>query len=164
MAGHILLHPQGFPSWYGSWVSQSWVQILGSISPPLFGCMTILFNLFFFLRFFNVDHFFFKSSLSLLQHGFYFMFWLFGHGACGILAPRPEIETSTPCTGRQSLNHWTAREVPWLYGFRQVATHLWATHIFSLFKKLFIYLAALVATRGIFVASCRTFSYSARTL
>ena len=21
--------------------------------------------------------------------------------------------TRTPCTGRQSLNHWTAREVPW---------------------------------------------------
>ena len=48
MAGHTLLHPQGFPSWYGSWVSQSWVQILGSVSPPLFGCMTILFNFFFF--------------------------------------------------------------------------------------------------------------------
>ena len=41
-----------------------------------------------------------------------FMFWFFGHKACGVLPPRPGIEPTPPRTGRQSLNHWTAREVP----------------------------------------------------
>ena len=35
---------------------------------------------------------FLKSLLNLLQYCFCFMFWFFGHKACGILAPRPEIE------------------------------------------------------------------------
>ena len=39
---------------------------------------------------------FLKSLLNLLQYCFYFMFWLFGHQACGILAPRPGIEPSPP--------------------------------------------------------------------
>ena len=40
------------------------------------------------------------------------MFWVFGHEACGILALWPGA--LTPYTGRQSLNHWTARELPHL--------------------------------------------------
>ena len=35
---------------------------------------------------------FLKSLLNLLQYCFCFMFWFFGHEACGILAPRPGIE------------------------------------------------------------------------
>ena len=31
---------------------------------------------------------------------------------CGILVPWPGIEPALPCIGRQSLNHWTTREVP----------------------------------------------------
>ena len=40
------------------------------------------------------------------------MFQLFGHKACGILVP--DQGTCTPCLGRCSLSHWTARETPWL--------------------------------------------------
>ena len=43
---------------------------------------------------------------------FFYVFWFFGHEACGILAPRPGMEPTPPCIGRQSLNHWTPREVP----------------------------------------------------
>ena len=45
--------------------------------------------------FFNVDHFFLKSLLNLLQYFFCFMFLSFGNEACGILAPRSEIETAS---------------------------------------------------------------------
>ena len=36
------------------------------------------------------------------------------HVACGILVPRPRIEPMVPAVEAQSLNHWTAREVPML--------------------------------------------------
>ena len=39
---------------------------------------------------------FLKSLLSLLQHCFCLMFWLFGHKAYGILAPWPGIEPAPP--------------------------------------------------------------------
>ena len=55
----------------------------------------------------------FKSLLNLLQYCFCFIFWFLGQKACGILASWPGIET--PCIGRQSLNHRTAREFPF-YG------------------------------------------------
>ena len=48
------------------------------------------------------------------------MFWLFGHKACGILASLTRDQTHSPCTGRQSLNHWTTREVP---GFSKNKIH-----------------------------------------
>ena len=55
-----------------------------------------------------VDFFFF-----FLPHCFYFMFCVFGHGACGILAPSLiRDQTCTPYIGRQSLNHLTASCVP----------------------------------------------------
>lgn len=40
------------------------------------------------------------------------MLWCGGLEACGIVAPQPGIKPHTPCTGGQSLNHWTARKVP----------------------------------------------------
>ena len=36
----------------------------------------------------------------------------FGHTACGILVPQPGTKPVSPALGEQSLNHWTAREVP----------------------------------------------------
>ena len=39
---------------------------------------------------------FFKSLLNLLQYCFCFMFWYFGHEACGILAPPPWISDPPP--------------------------------------------------------------------
>jgi len=32
--------------------------------------------------------------------------------ACGVLVPCPEMELTLPALDVQSLNHWTAREVP----------------------------------------------------
>ena len=57
---------------------------------------------------------FLKSLLTLLQYCFCFMslLWFFGLEARGILAPPPGIKPVSPCIGRQSLNRWTAREVP----------------------------------------------------
>ena len=50
----------------------------------------------FFKRFFWCGPFFFKSLLNLLQYYFCFMFWFFGHEACGILAPWLGIEPTPP--------------------------------------------------------------------
>ena len=36
----------------------------------------------------------------------------------GILAPRPGIEPTPPCTGRWSLNHWTAWKVPQILSWK----------------------------------------------
>ena len=55
---------------------------------------------------------FLKFFIEFLQYCFCFMFSFFGCEACGILAPRTGMETGTPCIGRWSVNHWTAREVP----------------------------------------------------
>ena len=41
------------------------------------------------------------------------MFWFFGPEACGILVSLSRDQTYNPFIGRRSLNHWTAREVPW---------------------------------------------------
>ena len=38
--------------------------------------------------------------------------FVFAFGACGILVPRPGIKAVPPAVKAQSLNHWTAREVP----------------------------------------------------
>ena len=37
-------------------------------------------------------------------------------GACGILVPQPGIEPMPPALEAQSLNHWSAREVPHFVG------------------------------------------------
>ena len=42
----------------------------------------------------------------------FYIFWLHHAAACGILAQWPAIEPSLPALEAQSLNHWTAREVP----------------------------------------------------
>lgn len=39
-------------------------------------------------------------------------FRVFGQEVCGILALCPGIEPTTPCVGKQSPDHWSAREVP----------------------------------------------------
>ena len=51
--------------------------------------------LFYFILFFDVDHFL-KSLLILLQYCFCFMLWFFGHGACGIFSLQPEIKPTFP--------------------------------------------------------------------
>ena len=51
---------------------------------------------FFFFGVCNVDHFFFKPLLNLLQYCICFMFQFLGHQACGILVPWPGIEPTPP--------------------------------------------------------------------
>ena len=56
----------------------------------------------------GVSFFFFN-----FKEVFLFLFiYLFGRAACGILVPQPGMEPSPPAVEEQSLNHWTAREVP----------------------------------------------------
>ena len=49
--------------------------------------------------------------LNFLFYFLNFFFWPCPT-ACGILLPWPGIEPTTPAVEAQSLNHWTAREVP----------------------------------------------------
>ena len=42
-------------------------------------------------------------------------FGLFWPGGMWVLGSPTRDQTCTPSTGRQSLNHWTAREVPTLF-------------------------------------------------
>ena len=44
--------------------------------------------------------------------GFFSLFFLLHLVSYGIFVPRPGIEPVPPAEGMQSLNHWTAREVP----------------------------------------------------
>ena len=53
-----------------------------------------------------------ESLLNLLQYCFHFMVWFFGCKSLGISVPQPGIEPTPVCVGRQSLNHWTTREIP----------------------------------------------------
>ena len=57
---------------------------------------------------FSCASFFFFLSLSL---------WL-PWAACGIFVPQPGIEPMSPALEAQSLNHWTAREVPFCTSLR----------------------------------------------
>ena len=72
---------------------------------------------------FDVDHFF-KVLLNLLQYCFFYGFsvWVFCLFVCfcvfflpqGMwgLSSRTRDQACTPCIGKQSLLHWTTREVP----------------------------------------------------
>ena len=51
--------------------------------------------LFFLIFFFFLMWTIFKVVLNLLQYCLCFMFWFFGHKACGILFPRSGIEPTT---------------------------------------------------------------------
>ena len=55
------------------------------------------------------------STVSPTHTLFFFFFFFFGHMACRILVPRPGIKPLPPALEAQSLNHWTAREVPYTF-------------------------------------------------
>ena len=57
----------------------------------------------------------------MLLHDFCFMFWLCDLEACRILAPQPGIKSAPSCIRKQSLNHWTTREVPVIYLFMPIS-------------------------------------------
>ena len=65
---------------------------------------------FFFKTYFDVDHFkVFLEFVTILFLGFFFFFWPWG--MWDLSSPARDW-TCSPCIGRQSLHHWTAREVP----------------------------------------------------
>ena len=66
----------------------------------------------FFKRFFFLMWNIFKVFIEFATILFWFMFWYFGHKACGILAPQPGIEPTPSALEGEVFNHWTTREVP----------------------------------------------------
>ena len=56
-----------------------------------------------------------------------FLLGCFSFLACGTLASQPEIEPTALCTGRQSLDHWTARQVPGTILYTLVFPLCWNT-------------------------------------
>ena len=64
-----------------------------------------------------------KESLFFIFILFYF--FLAARVACRILVPQPGIKSVPPTMEVQSLNHWTAREVPWEFPFLSlIPTHI----------------------------------------
>ena len=89
---------------------------LWPVGPPLnsLQCpfnITPLIFFFFFLRFFWCGPFL-TSLLNLLQYCFFFYVLVFWPRGMWDLSSPTRDQTLTPCIGRRSLNHWTAREVP----------------------------------------------------
>ena len=73
----------------------SWVELIVDFRPPEGSEDTFLFLSFFYRENFSYGPFK-KSLLNLLEYYFYFMFWLPGWKACGILAPWPGMEATLP--------------------------------------------------------------------
>ena len=61
---------------------------------------------------FYLDHFLKSLYWHLLQYCFCFMFWFFGHEACGILVPRPGIEPAPSASEGEVLTTEPLRESP----------------------------------------------------
>ena len=74
-----------------------------------FGRISIFFSNNIKKKFFLMWTIFKVSLLSLLQGCFWFMLWVFW---LWDLSSSTRDPPCTPCTGRQGLNHWTAREIP----------------------------------------------------
>ena len=63
-----------------------------------------------------------ENLVRWVLQSFLFFFWPH-HAARGILVPWPRIGPVSPAVEAQSLNHWTAREVPGYYSL------MWCNHI-----------------------------------
>ena len=90
-------------------VNQVWrtrEQLFFCDSPGIF----LFFKGFFFVCVWSI----FKVFVQLVTTLLLFMFWFFGQETCEILACGIFLTkdwTCMPCIGRQSLNHWTSRDV-----------------------------------------------------
>ena len=58
---------------------------------------------------------FLKFLLNLSQYCFCFMFWFFGHEACGILTPQPGIEPAPPALEGKVLTTGPPGKSPFLF-------------------------------------------------
>ena len=76
-------------------------------------------------------------------------FWLH-HAACGILVPTPGIKAVPPAVEAQSLNHWTAREVPLESNFKilfciktSLIYYYFSLFFFVIYLFIYLFLAVL---------------------
>ena len=84
--------------------------------------------MYFWVSFFLIWTILKKFLMNLLQHCFCFMvFWPRGMWDLGSLTRDP---THMPCTGRQSLNHWTTRKIP-TYNFN---LHVLSSHYKTIYR------------------------------
>ena len=99
------IQPWGHSHTSGAWASHGLLEpflcslpTLGlddvvSVSPLWMIYSCFVFKIYF--PFIDADHFL-SLYWNLLQYCFCFMFWFFGHEACGILSSRPGIKPATP--------------------------------------------------------------------
>ena len=59
----------------------------------------------------------FKVIIEFVTILLFFLFYFSGLQGMWDLSPPTRDQTHTPCLGRRSLNHWTARELPWVLFF-----------------------------------------------
>ena len=77
---------------------------------------------------------------SELAHSILLFFWGLGRRTCGNLVPQPGIRPAPPTLEVQSLNHWTAREIPYSIILKKKNFYLKFPIINIIFKNyLFIY-------------------------
>ena len=93
------------------WTERNWSHYRRFLTDVLYLYYCNLLSFFFKIFFFDVDHFLkiFIKFVTILLLLYVLLFWLQGMWALGSLT---RDWACTPCIGRQSLNHWTAREVP----------------------------------------------------
>ena len=66
----------------------------------------------------------FKVFIEFVTVLLLFYVFVFGWQGMWDLSSRTRDRTHTPCIGRQSLNHWTAREVPYFSFKLSLCFHL----------------------------------------
>ena len=118
--------------YHSSWIPR-WDAIVGFACPSYFFCETSLlsFHVFLVERLVitsafsplntHLDHPFFKWYFFLMYFIFIYLF-TFGLQSMQDLSSLTRNWTHAPCSGSQSLNHWTTREVP---GTLFLTKHFW---------------------------------------
>ena len=90
-----------------------------------------------FLNIFCCCGLFLKSLLNLLQNCSCFMFFFFWLQDIWYLNSPTRGQTCTPCIGRQSLNHWTAKDIPSVSFIILTLTDMFSTYHFILISLHF---------------------------
>ena len=85
--------------------------------------------------FFKMWTIFFKSLLNLLQYCFCFYVLVFWPQGMWDFSSPTRDRTCTPRVGRQSFNHWTAREIPQYFIIKPIYRSSSLTQYFFLFSN-----------------------------
>ena len=108
----------------------------------------------------------FHTTPYCFSFGTYFFFWP-RHAACGILVPQPGIEPFPPpaAVEAQSINHWTAREVPVTHLLKRESypdSGLWTDRMWGLLLTILItcVCARRILVWGVFVGLMWDLLYS----